>query len=338
MATRLDRRGFLVGASVLGGAVILGACGDDSDDSDDTDAGGGDGDGGAGGGDGSAEATLGLLPIVEVAPVFLAIEQGIFADHGVEITPDFAAGGAVILPEVEGGSYQLGFSNIVSLFLAQAEGGQYTLVAGGGLTASSGEEDWSQMWVLEDSDIESLADLGGQRVAINTLNNVLQVAASAAVDEAGGDWESINFREFPFPDMENALREGEVDAILHNEPFQTMLQQQGGVRSVGQPFADVAGGETLAFYFVKTDAAGEDYAVGFRDAMAEANSFAAENEDEVRAVLPTYLDGMDPELAESLVLAGYDPEIKRSSVERYAELVVEYGLLDDPPDVDALLG
>lgn len=324
MTISLDRRGFLVSASALGGAVMLGACGDDN------------GDGEAATGNGLVQVTLGLLPITEVAPVFLAQDRGIFADHGLELEPDFAAGGAVILPEVEGGNYDLGFSNIVSLFLAQSEGGAYTLVAGGGLNATGEDPDWSQMIVLEDSDIETMADLSGRRVAINTLNNVLQVAVSAAVDEAGGDWEAIDFREFEFPVMADALREGEVDAIQHNEPFQTMLQQEGGVRTIGQPFVDVAGGETLAFYFVKADEADSEVATSFRHAMAEANTLAAANEDEVRDILPTYLD-MEPELAEELILPSYDPEVKRSSVERYAELVTRYGLLDETPDVDALL-
>lgn len=330
MGTDLHRRGFLGGAVGLGGALGLGglsgaallsACGDD--------------DGGEGG---DGPLSLGLIPITDVAPVYLARERGTFADHGIEVEPQFAEGGAVILPSVVSGEYDVGFSNIVSLLLLQAQGESFTIVAGGGLTATGDEPDYSQLIVLEDSPLEGVADLEGRTVAINTLGNALEIVLRRSMDMAGGDHESIDFREIAFPDMRAALEAGEVDAIQYNEPFQTMLQQDGGVRTIGQPFVDAAPGEVLAFYFVRQRDRDAELAVGFRDAMAEINAFAAENEDEVRAILPEYLEGMTPELAQELVMPPYvEDSIRRSSVEIYAELMTEYGLVDEVPDVDALL-
>jgi NitT/TauT family transport system substrate-binding protein len=315
----LDRRGFLAGALGVGGVALLGAaCGGD-------------------GGDGGGPVNVGLLPITDVAPLFLARQRGTFADHDLEVEPEFASGGAVILPSVESGQFEVGFSNIVSLMLAQAQGGRYTIVAGGGLTATGDQPDYSQMIVLEDSPLQGLADLSGQRVAINTLNNALEIVIRAAVDRAGGDHESIDFREFPFPEMRAALESGEVDAIQYNEPFQTILQQTGTVRTIGQPFVEVAAGEVLAFYFVKTSEADSDVATGFRDAMVEANTYAAGHEDEVRAVIPEYAE-VEPEIAAEVILPTFvEDAVKRSSLEVYAELMTTYGLLDEEPDVDALL-
>lgn len=337
---RLDRRRFLAaGAVSFGGAVLLGACGDD----DDSDTSGNGGGGGGGGGGGTTQASLGLLPIVEVAPTYIAREQGIFGDHGLEVSPEFAEGGAVIIPSVESGDYQIGFSNIVSLLLAGEAGASFKIVGGGGLTATADADDWSQMWVLEDSDIEQLADLEGRRVAVNTRSNALEIVVRAAVEMDGGDHTAIDFVDFPFPDMRAAMEAGECDAIQYNEPFQTVWQQEGGVRSIGQPFRDVAPGEILAFYFVPADQADSDLATGFRDALAEANAVAAGDEAAVRAILPTYLEGLDPAVAEALVLPAFtEDSIMESSLERYAELMVEYGPasempIEDIPDWEALL-
>jgi NitT/TauT family transport system substrate-binding protein len=293
--------------------------------------------GGGNGGDDGGPATVGLLPITDVAPLFLARDRGIFGDHDLEVEPEFASGGAVILPSVQSGEFEIGFSNIVSLLLATSQGGQYTLVAGGGLTATGDQPDYSQMLVLEDSPLESLADLSDQRVAINTLNNALQIVVSAAVDQAGGDWRSIDFREFPFDQMRAALEGGDVDAIQYNEPFQTILQQTGTVRTIGQPFVEVAGGEVLAFYFVRTSDAESATATGFRDAMVEANTYSAEHEDEVRAIIPEYTE-VEPEVAAEVILPTFvEDAVKRSSLEVYAELMTTYGLLDEEPDIEALL-
>jgi NitT/TauT family transport system substrate-binding protein len=332
MTAAIDRRGFLAGALGLGGAVVLlGACGDDDDD------------GGTSGASTTAAprelttASLGLLPITDVAPLFLASDRGTFADHGLEIETTFAAGGAVILPSVESGEFDIGYSNIVSLLLLQSRGGSFKILAGGGLTATGDDTDYHEMIVLDDSPLASMADLGGKKVAINTLKNALEIVTRESVDQAGGDQGSIQFVEIPFPDMTAALQAGQVDAILLNEPFKTVLQQDGGVRTIGQPFVDAAPGEVLAFYFVKADNAGEDYATGFADAMTEANAFAAGNEDAVRGIIPDYTE-VSPEIAAEVVLPVFvEDSVRRSSLEVYAELMAKYELVEEPPDVDALL-
>lgn len=324
--TGIDRRTFLggaigagsvVGLGGVGGATLLSACGDD--------------------GDSAGSTRLGLLPITDVAPLYLARQEGIFEAHGLQVEPQFAEGGAVILPSVVSGEYDVGYSNIVSLLQLQSQGESFTIVAGGGLTATGDDPDYSQLIVLEDSPFQSVVDLEGRTVAINTLRNALEIVIRRSMELAGGDHESIDFREIPFPNMRAALEAGEVDAIQYNEPFQTILHRDGGVRTIGQPFVDAAPGEVLAFYFVRQRDAETGFATSFHDAMAEANRIAAENEDAVRAVLPDYLD-ISPELAESLVMPPFvEDSVKRSSVQVYAELMVTYGLVDELPDIDALL-
>ena len=132
--------------------------------------------------------------------------MGFFEERGLDVQAEFGAGGAVIVPSVESGEFDIGLSNVVSLMLAQAEGIEFTVLAGGGVTASGEDPDFSQLIVPEDSDIQSYADLEGKRVAINTLRNVLEVVLREAVDQAGGDHEAIEFVEIPFPDMAAALQ------------------------------------------------------------------------------------------------------------------------------------
>jgi NitT/TauT family transport system substrate-binding protein len=334
MGAGLDRRGFLVGALGAGGAVLLlGACGGDDDT---TSGGGGNGDGGGGEGGELATAKVGVLPITDVAPLFLGIDKGMFSDNGVEVETTFAAGGAAIVPSVESDEFDIGFSNIVSLLLLQSQGRSYKLLAGTGQSAEEGGTDFHEMIVLEDSDLRSMKDLGGKKVAVNTLKNALEIVTRESVDMAGGDQESIQFSEVPFPEMAGALQSGQVDAILINEPFKTVLKKDGGVRTIGQPFVDAAPGEILAYYFVKADKAGDDLSTSFTTAMQAANSYSAEHEDEVRAIIPDYTD-VAPDIAADLVLPKFvEDSVPRSSIEVYADLMVKYELIDETPDIDAM--
>jgi NitT/TauT family transport system substrate-binding protein len=137
--------------------------------------------------------------------------------------------------------------------------------------------------------------------------------------------------------MAAALQSNQVDAILLNEPFKTVLKNEGGVRTIGQPFVDAAPGEVLAFYFVKADQADTDTVTNFTAALDAANALAADNEDAVRDIIPTYTE-VAPEVAAEVVLPIFVADsVPRSSLEIYAELMVTYGLVDEAPDIDALL-
>ncbi len=336
------RRGFLLGTVGVAGAALFAACGGD-DESDPTGAGGtGAGTGTTSAGSGSAPAgmtaaTAAMLPITDVAPFFLAKDKGYFGDAGLEMTEQFAAGGAVILPSVESGEVQVGYSNIVSLLLFASQGGKVKLVAGGGKTATGDERDYSEMWVLEDSELQDLSQLGGKTVAINTLKNALEIVTRASVEEAGGDQASINFVEIPFPEMRAALEEGQIDAMLYNEPFQTILDKDGIARSIGKPFNVAAGGEILAYYFVKEENAGNDVTSGFGEAMGKANADAAADPDVLRAIIPTYAE-VPEDIAAALILPPYvEDSIPESSLSVYAELMTKYGLVEEMPDFEALL-
>jgi len=337
MVVSLDRRRFLLGTLGLARAVVLGGCGGGDDDDDGAAVDGTTTTGGTGGATGElTTVNLGLLPITD-GPHVPRDGPSTFADQGLEINPTFAAGGATILPSVESGEFDVGYSNIVSLLLLQSRGGRYTILAGGGLTATDDAPDYSQLIVMDDSPFGTVADVSGRTVAINTLRNALEIVVRESVTQAGGDHESINFVEIPFPEMGAALESGEVDAIQYNEPFQTILEQGGTARSIGKPFNVAAGGEILAYYFVKEENIEGPIATGFSAAMAKSNAYAAEHEQELRDIITTYTE-VPQEIADLLIMPTYVEEsLPESSLKRYAELMTEYGLVDELPAYEDLL-
>jgi NitT/TauT family transport system substrate-binding protein len=311
---------------LLGVLFAVGACG-------------GSDDGGGGGTAGGApdQVTIGLIPIVDVAPIHLGMEQGFFTDRGIELTVEFAQGGAAIVPAVMSGQYQFGFSNVVSMMVASSSGLPVRLVGPG--VASTGEQgaDFNGVAVPGDSPIRTAADLEGKTVGVNTLNNICGVSINESVRKAGGDPSQLKYVEIPPPDMPAALDTGQIDATCMSEPFLSGYLARGG-RTVASNYADVAPEADIAVYFASAELlqSDPDLVVRFTDALAESLAYAQEHPEETRAIVTTYTS-LTAEQVAGVTLPRFPTEINRDSLERIAELAQKDGLLKEPVDLDALL-
>ena len=147
------------------------------------------------------EVTVGVIPIVDVAPIYLGKEKGFFRERGIDLKMATADGGAAIVPGVVSGQFDFGFSNIVSLLTAQTKKVPIQVVASG--VASTGETglDFGAVVVKDNSPIKSAADLAGKKIAINSLKNIGDVTIRESVRKAGGDPAGIKFVQMPFPQM-----------------------------------------------------------------------------------------------------------------------------------------
>src|SRR5688572_3384274 len=64
------------------------------------------------------KVTVGVIPIVDVAPIYLGKQKGFFSTRSIDLELVTAQGGAAIVPGVVSGQYQFGFSNVTSLIIA----------------------------------------------------------------------------------------------------------------------------------------------------------------------------------------------------------------------------
>ena len=281
--------------------------------------------------------TVGVIPILDVAPIYVGRDQGFFEECGIDLTLETAQGGAAIVPGVVSGDYQFGFSNIVSLLLATGKGLPLQIVANG--VASTGEEgaDFGAIVAAPDAGIQGPADLEGKRVAVNTLNNIQTQTVRATVRAAGGDPDAVEFVELPFPEMPAALDQGNVDAIAVVEPFLTAATSDGAVQ-VASNYVATADDLTVAAYFTSDQYASQHPEVVecFGSAMAESLAYAQENPDAALQALTGYTE-IDPAIVGQLQLPAWPAEVNEESVRTLAELAVEDGLLEEEPDLGELL-
>ncbi|MEV6174558.1 ABC transporter substrate-binding protein [Streptomyces sp. NPDC051954] len=316
-------------AGLTAGALLLvaTACGSSDDGSSDAGASSG----------GITTVKLGLIPIVDVAPLYLGQKKGLFEKHGLKLEFTTAQGGAAIVPGVVSGQFQFGFSNVTSLMVAQSEGVPIKAVANGIASTGVRGKDFNGLMVKKDSPITSPKQLEGRKVAINTLKNINETAVRQAVRQAGGDPDKVQLVELAFDQMPAALDKGQIDAACVVEPATATIRSQGG-REIASPLIDIAPKLTVAMYFTSTQYAQQhpDEVKKFQEATAESLAYAEAHPDEARQIVTTYTK-IPASVLEQVTLPKWPAEANRSSIEALMKLGEEDGLFKKTPDLDALL-
>ncbi|MFT4263549.1 MAG: ABC transporter substrate-binding protein [Nocardioides sp.] len=296
--------------------------------------------GGSDGGDsadGTTSISVGVIPIIDVAPIYLGVKQGFFSDEGLDLKLTTAQGGAAIVPGVTSGQFQFGFSNAVSLMLAQSKGIDLDIVAAGVASTGKDGEDFGGIVVPADSAIASAKDLAGKKVAVNTLSNINTVTTNAAVTADGGDPSSIDYVELGFPDALAAVKSGDVDAAQLVEPFLTAALNAGD-KLVSSNYVATAPDLQFADYFTSADYAKDhaDVVTRFTTAMNKSLDYAQQNPDAVRAILSTYTD-LDEATQAAVILPTWSSEISTDSLTTLAGLMQKDGLTSTEVDPSTML-
>jgi NitT/TauT family transport system substrate-binding protein len=283
------------------------------------------------------QVTVGVIPILDVAPIYLGQQQGFFTSRDIKLNLVLAQGGAAIATGVASGQFQFGFSNVTSLLLAHSNGVPIKVISNGNNSTGVDGQDFAALMVKGDSPIRSPAELAGKTVAANTLKNIVETSVRASVRKAGGDPKAVKFAEIPFPNQAAALQAGQVDAVFVVEPFQQAVLAQGG-RAIASSYVDTAPNLTVAVYFAGQQiiASDPDLVKRFQEAMRESLAYADAHPDEARAIIGTYTQ-IDKAVIAKLTLPKWPAEINRQSVQTLADLALEDGLLTKAADVNALL-
>lgn len=286
---------------------------------------------------GLTKVKVGVLPAVDLAPVYLGIKNGYFKDEGIEVVPQILDSGPAIVAAVIAGDAQIGFSNPVSLLVGRSQGLPLTLVAPAGADGDSEETALASIFVKGDSKITGLKDLIGKTLAVNALDNILGVTLKNALEKEGLDPEGVKLVEVPFPEMAAAVETGKVDAGFGVEPFVT-LAVDGGAKRVAYPYL-VTSPALPSAYFFSTDqyVDGDSKAVkAFQAGLAKSVKYASENEDAKRAIVGEYTK-ISPEVITKMRFPTFPDDIDPDKLQLFINLTDRYKLLKKDVSSDEML-
>jgi NitT/TauT family transport system substrate-binding protein len=301
--------------------------------------GGDDGGGGGGGGDSNKPTTLkvGVIPIADVAPLYVGMKQGFFKQENLTIQPQLAEGGATITAQTVSGDLQIGFSNVTSLVIASSKKLPVQIVASGVQAAKDDSGAWDAVLSKKGSPIKDLKALEGKTVSVNNLNNVGPLTINNAMEKAGADYKKIKYVEVPFPDANAALDTGRIDAAFVVEPFVSQGKAQGA-NEITHSFEETAPNYTVATYFVTKQYAAQnkDALDRFVRAINKSLDYAQTHPDVVRQIVPTYTK-IPADVAAKIQLPTWSPNLNQPSIQQTVDLAQRYGFITDKPDLGELI-
>src|SRR5690348_9710835 len=171
--------------------------------------------------------TVAVVPAVDSAGFFVALDQGLFKAQGLTVNFTPATSSEDVIASQVKGTYDITGGNYVSYIQAQQSGrADLDIFAEGSLM----EPGTQGIYTLPDSPVRSLAELNGQTVAINAPDNVLFLLTASVLAEHGISPQSVHFASIPFQEMPDELSSNAVGAAVMPEPFASGDEEaQGGV-------------------------------------------------------------------------------------------------------------
>lgn len=301
---------------------------------------GGDGSGAtAVGGTNLETVTVGLIPVAEFFPVYIAQDNGFFKEQGLDVKVQVMSNAASIVPSILNGQLTFGTTATPPFLVAVDKGIPITAVANSANTPASAGDDTGAFVVKSGGSIHSVTDLEGKTVAVNALGSLPHVAATSLIKERGGDPSKVKFVVMPFPDMLGALEQGRVDAALLVEPFMTQALATKQFEAIAPLYADVyPPGTTHTLIFASKEFAQQNPKIvaSFRTALIRANKLVTSNPQVLRDALVEH-GGMSRDTAKAVKLPVYGTEFNVEGMQKMADQMVATGFLSKPVNVAELL-
>jgi NitT/TauT family transport system substrate-binding protein len=280
-----------------------------------------------------------IIPINDVAPLFVAIQNGYFRELGLEVDTAPSAGGAAGIPGLIGGSFDVVYCNVVSALLASQQGLDVKAVAPGTKVAAR-ETDTTPIIVRSDSGIKSGKELEGKSIAVNTRNNVIWLYARAWIKATGGDPDRVTFKEVPFPQIEDALRQQRVDSAFLVAPFSVIAVQKPGLMAIANPYSDIQLGVDVGQYITtgKLLAAKPETIKKFVAGLRKgAEWYNANRKNEALLSIITGYTKTDASILRSIALPAAPLRSDLVQIKKTMDLMIENKLLAGPLDLSKII-
>src|SRR5262249_29519525 len=188
--------------------------------------------------------------------------------------------------------------------------------------------------VARKASIHSPKDLEGKGVAVTVINSTAWLHAVAWLEKHGVDRSKVRFTEVSFPQMNDPLLNGQLDAVVQVEPFRSALMASGNAEIVGWPYVETAPNTDITQYIALAAWVAKNHptAAKFARAVGKGAQFAAANEAATRDINQQFTN-LNPALKDKVLLPRLGTAINLKQMSHTTELMQKYGLLKTPVDL-----
>ncbi|WP_157996083.1 ABC transporter substrate-binding protein [Thermomonospora amylolytica] len=295
---------------------------------------GGSDDGTAGGAVEKKKIKVATLPMVNDAPVAIALKEKLFEAEGLEVQAVPVAASTQALPGLKNGSIDVVFGNLATFLQAQDQGAMDVRIVAEGTTLTP---KFMGVLVMPNSPIKTIGDLQDKKVTVHVLNNIQALTLNTIAKANNVDPKRIRYTQVIFPQMPAAMQKGDVDAIHTLEPFLTEATTKLGARLVVDGGQEPVTNLALDGYIATAEWARKNpkTAAAFQRALFKAQARATDRKV-IEEVLPEFAK-LDPQTARIMTMPGFPTSLNTARVQRLADLMHEQGVLKKKMDVKPLL-
>jgi NitT/TauT family transport system substrate-binding protein len=288
-----------------------------------------------GGGLEKSKIKVAILPTVDTAPLWLALDAGYFKDEGLEVETVVAASGQAAMTKAISGETDIAISSYMPFFVAKSTGtADIQLVA----DATSISPKSFAIVTVPNSPVKTINDLQGKRIAMTARNTASDLLAKSLMKDHGVDGSKVNWVQIPFPNVAAALQQGQVDAALLPEPFLSQAAKTAGAI----PVIDVNTGATQDFplsgfgALTKWVKANPKTLAAFQRALQRATSETNKDRSKIEPLLVKYAK-IDEDTAKLLSLPSFGATLDARRLQRVPDLMLQMGAITSKVDAAAMI-
>ncbi len=284
-----------------------------------------------------AKIKVGVLPVVDVAPFYRAIEQGYFKEQGIEVEPVVMASGGASIDGVLSGDIDIAFASYPAPLLAQSKKVADFKIVADALAAKPGH---IVVVAPPGSPLKKASDAPGKKIAITARNTMTDLAPMSVLETQGVDFSTVQFVPMPFPEMIPAMERGAVDGAVVVEPWVTTAMKKIGAT----PVFDGASGPTAEMPmsgYVSVGGAGKfattspNTLAAFQRGLAKAQAEATDR-SKMEPMFVKYAK-IDQETAQLVTISTYSTSLEANRIQRVANLMEKFGVIKGHLDVATMI-
>lgn len=276
-----------------------------------------------------ADITVAALPAVDLAGLYIAQEDGLFARQGLHVTIKSIASSQDVIRSQLAGQVDIGAGAYVPYISAQATGARFRILAPADTLLPNARE----LVTAGDSPLTNVTQLAGKTIGLNGTNSIGTLLVSMLLSENGVSPKKVRFVTDPqgFPGMLGQLHDGAWAAAFLAEPYITSGEEEYGDKVLAD--LDQGGARNLPIDgYVATRAWTAKHprtAAAFVRAI-EAGQAIANHEPSVARTAVTNFDRLPPVVAGVMSLPGFPiGPASDSSIQGVAEAMLQTGLLGE---------
>lgn len=279
---------------------------------------------------------VGYTATIDVAPLFVATDKGFFQKRGLDVTPQLIQVNSLIPPALVSDSIQIGMPT-TSTFLQAVDGGiDLTVVSGLNFTRQNDKN--FGIIVRTGANITSAKDLIGKKMGVPGLNAFLHVLGRDWLRINGVDPKQVSYVETAFPQMNEIMKAGNVDAVVGAEPFQSRIIKAGTGTVLSYLSEQLAPDLPIVFFASSAKWANANAAAAkaFKEGIKEGMDYTLANLEEARTITAKWLK-LPPEIVASVEMSKFNVDVKPEGLASWVKIMKTQDMMTREVDVQKLV-